>query len=107
MSLAWWLNTAWMRTCQREGRAFRRATHTVAEAQQTVLRDLVAANCNTTFGGLHRFESIDSVDDYQCRVPLSTYDAYAPFIREIADGGNNILTSDRVQLLEPAVLRHR
>ncbi|MBI3463261.1 MAG: GH3 auxin-responsive promoter family protein [Planctomycetes bacterium] len=101
MSLACWLNSAWMRTCQREARAFRRATHTVAQTQEAVLRNLLAANRDTSFGKLHRFASIASTDDYQRSVRLSTYDAYAPFIEEIAAGRSSVLTADRVELLEP------
>lgn len=101
MTLAYWLNSAWMWTCYREARAFRRAAHAVAQTQETVLRNLLAANRDTTFGKHHGFGSIASPRDYQRRLPLSTYDSYASFIREIADGKNNVLTSGRVELLEP------
>jgi hypothetical protein len=101
MTLAYWLNSAWMWTCHSEARAFRRATHAVAQTQEAILRSLLTANRDTSFGKRHGFASIASPDDYQRCVPLSTYDAYAPFIREIAAGKNNVLTSDRVELLEP------
>ncbi len=101
MTLAYWLNSAWMWACRREARAFRRATHAVARTQEAVLRNTLAANRDTSYGKLHRFAAIASPQDYQRHVPLSTYGAYAPFIREIAAGKSNVLTSDRVELLEP------
>jgi hypothetical protein len=101
MTLAYGLNTAWMWTCRREARAFRRATHAVAETQETLLRSILTANRDTSFGKRHGFASVTSLEDYRRRVPLSTYETYAPFIREIAAGRPKVLTSDRVELLEP------
>jgi hypothetical protein len=101
MTLAYWLNSAWMWTCRREARAFRRATHAVAQTQDAVLRGILRANRDTSFGRRHDFASLASPEAYQRRVPLSTHDSYAPFLREIAAGKNNVLTADRVELLEP------
>jgi GH3 auxin-responsive promoter len=101
MTLAYWLNSAWMWNCHREARAFRRATHAVVKTQKAILRGVLTCNRDTSFGKRHGFASIASPDDYQRRVPLSTYDTYAPCIREIAAGNSNVLTSDRVELLEP------
>jgi hypothetical protein len=101
MTLAYWLNSAWMWTCRGEARAFHRATHHVAQTQEAILRSLLTANRDTSFGKQHGFASLASPEDYQRRVPLSSYDTYAPFIQEIAAGKNNVLTSDRVELLEP------
>ena len=101
MTLAYWLNSAWMWSCHWEARAFHRATHAVAQTQEAILHSLLLSNRDTSFGKRHGFASIVSPDDYQRRVPLSTYDSYAPFIWEIAAGKSNVLTSDRVELLEP------
>ena len=101
MNLTYWINSAWMWTCRKEARAFRRATHAVARAQEAVLSNLLTVNRDTAFGKRHDFASLVSPGDYQRRVPLSTHDSYAPYIRDIAAGKSNILTSDRVELLEP------
>lgn len=101
MNLAYWINSAWMWGSQREARAFRRATTAVAETQQAVLQDMLRLNRDTNFGKQHGFDLIKSCEEYQQRVPLSTYDAYVAAIQEIAAGKGNVLTSDRVELLEP------
>ena len=101
MNLSYWLNTAWMWTCRREAHAFRRATFTVAETQAAVLQEILTRNRHSEFGRVHGFGSIRSPDDFQCRVPRSTADAYTESIQRIADGESKVLTAERVLLLEP------
>ncbi|MBC8356197.1 MAG: GH3 auxin-responsive promoter family protein [Planctomycetes bacterium] len=101
MSLAYWLNTAWMWSCRRESRAFHLATQSVAKTQHVVLRDIVSKNANSTFGRQHDFRSIRSVADLQQRVPLSTYAGYSTAIEQISAGRTNVLTVEPIELLEP------
>jgi hypothetical protein len=101
MSVAGWLNTAWMVKCLPEARAFRRATRRVAAAQAAVLMGILRANAGTDFGRRHGFASIDSPRIYQARVPLSRYEDYAAAIGRIAAGDANVLTREPVVLLEP------
>ena len=101
MNLANTLNTAWMWKCRGELQAFRRATSAVAETQATVLAEIVSRNRATVYGIRHGFDGIRSPGDFQDRVPLSTYDTYAELIRRIAQGEANVLTRQRVRLLEP------
>src|SRR5262249_52373881 len=102
MSLAVWLNTAWMLRCAREAHAFRRATGRVAQTQAALLRKIISQNQDTQFGRQHGFEQIRDPGRYQRQIPLSTYESYATPIEQIAAGQANILTKDRVELLEPA-----
>ncbi|MGH7136265.1 MAG: GH3 family domain-containing protein, partial [Pirellulales bacterium] len=101
MSLAGWLNTAWMMSCLRERRAFRQSTRRVAETQTELLWEMLRANRDAKFGRDHGFASIRSVGDYQARVPLSGYEHYRSAIDRIAAGERNVLTRDAVRLLEP------
>jgi GH3 auxin-responsive promoter len=101
MTLAAWLNTAWMLKCAGEARAFRQATRRVAESQSQVLAAILHRNRNTEFGRAHGFRHLKNARDYQKSVPLSGYDDYAEPIQRIATGQTNVLTKDRVELLEP------
>ncbi|TMQ32477.1 MAG: GH3 auxin-responsive promoter family protein, partial [Planctomycetota bacterium] len=101
MTLAAWLNTAWMLKYLPEARAFRRATWRVSQTQAALLAALLRHNRDTEFGRAHGFSGIASVRAYQERVPLSGYEDYAPFIERIAAGKAGVLTADPVQLLEP------
>jgi hypothetical protein len=101
MSLAWWLNTAWMLKCGGESRAFRRATRAVAATQAAVLADILGQNRDTEFGRVYGFAGIRSARAYQERVPLSRYDYYAAAVERIAAGQTNVLTREPTLLLEP------
>lgn len=101
MSLAYWLNTAWMLKCWPEATAFRRATDRVAETQEAVLREIISKNRTTEFGLRYRFGEITRPREFQQHVPPSTYDDYKDSIGRIATGCARVLTSDPVRLLEP------
>lgn len=95
-------NMLWFLACLPEAWAFQRATRDVATAQRGVLLDLLRRNAATTFGRAHGFAAIRSIDDYQARVPLSSYDDYAPWIERIGAGEQGVLTAEPVLLLEPS-----
>ena len=101
MGLAWWLNTAWMWKCRREARRFATATRNVRRVQEELLIDLVRRNQATWFGSKYDFQHVQTARDYQCLVPLSTHDDYAELLHRIAAGEANVLTGERVELLEP------
>ncbi len=101
MNLANALNTTWMWKCRGELRVFRRATSDVAQTQAAVLEEIVSRNRRTTYGVRHGFSNIRTPREFQSRVPLSNYDTYAELIHRIAAGEENLLTRERVRLLEP------
>ncbi len=101
MNLANALNTAWMWRCRGELQAFHRATDAVAQTQTALLRKIVSRNRGSAYGREHGFENIRTIEAFQTRVPLSSYDTYAPLIQRIAAGEQNMLTRERVRLLEP------
>lgn len=101
MNLSYWLNSAWMWMCRREAGAFHQATRAVAKTQAAVLQEILAKNQYTEYGAANGFGGLRSPAEFQRRVPLSTYDTYGEPIRHIAAGKPNVLTAERVQLLEP------
>jgi hypothetical protein len=101
MGLAGWLNAAWMLSCAGEAWAFRRATRHVEQTQAGVLRAMLRRNWQTEFGRAHGFAGIKNPRQYQAQVPLSTSEDHAAAIGRIADGRPNVLTAERVLLLEP------
>src|SRR4029079_11994276 len=101
MSLVRWLNTGWMWKCRHEARLFARATRQVQRTQAEMLREIVARNQATEFGRAHGFRHIRTPRDFQRQVPLSEYDDYAEALPRIAAGHPNVLTQDRIEILEP------
>src|SRR5262245_25377070 len=101
MSIASWLNKAWLLSCLPEVRAFRRATAQVASTQARLLRGILRTNCDTLIGRRHGFDCIRDPRYYQQRVPLSRYEDLQDDIARIAAGQGNVLTCERVELLQP------
>ena len=69
--------------------------------QEQILLRIIHKNRNTQFGKQFRFKSIRSVKDFQAIIPIMTYEDYLPWINQIIEGQRNVLTSERVHLLEP------
>lgn len=61
--------------------------------QTKFLLDWLNENSDTEFGRRYGFAQINSVWEYQKKVPLSGYDDYAHDIERIIDGEKNILTA--------------
>jgi hypothetical protein len=101
MSLAAALNAAWLLKCAGPAWLFRRATRRVAEVQAGLLKQIVERNRDTDFGRAHGFRDIRDPNDFRKRVPLSCYEAYAEAVRRIGADEANVLTAERVRLLEP------
>jgi hypothetical protein len=73
----------------------------VADVQARLLADLLARNRDTDFGRAHGFRDVRTPRDFQKRVPLSRYEDYAAAVARVAAGEANVLTAERVRLLEP------
>jgi hypothetical protein len=94
-------NSLWLSACLPEYRRFRRAVLRVADEQTQLLRGILRANADTEFGRMHGFRSIQSVEDYQKQVPVRDYDGHEDWIKRIAGGQKDTLTSEPVRLFEP------
>ncbi|MCM1382813.1 MAG: GH3 auxin-responsive promoter family protein [Muribaculaceae bacterium] len=62
-------------------------------AQTKFLLDRLKENSGTEFGRRYGFAQINSVKEYQNKVPLSSYEDYARDIERIIGGEKNILTA--------------
>lgn len=61
--------------------------------QRETLFHLLQTNKDTEFGKSHTFSAIESIADFQDRIPLSDYEDYAGQIARIISGESNILTA--------------
>jgi hypothetical protein len=67
---------------------------TPAQAQDRLLRKLLAANADTEFGRRHGFAGITSFRQFQERVPIATYEDLEPYITAEMDGRPSQLTKE-------------
>jgi hypothetical protein len=66
-------------------------------AQTDVLRSIVSANRDTTFGSEHGFGGIDNVHVFRERVPVQQYETLRPYIEQQRRTGEVALTADAPQ----------
>ncbi len=67
-------------------RRVRPMTQSPRQAQERVLRSILATNAGTRFGVAHHFEQIRDVNDYRANVPVQTFDSLRPWIEEQMNG---------------------
>lgn len=61
------------------------------QAQFAVWQDLLAAGQYTEFGRLHNFSSIQSLQQFKERVPITDYDGLKAYIERMMKGEENVL----------------
>jgi len=76
--------------------AFEESTKDPVKAQEKVLLEYLGRNQKTEYGKRYHFESIDSIDKYRLRVPLTDYEKLRQYISHMLRGRPDVLTSDRV-----------
>lgn len=79
-----------------KAKRFEESTKDPVTAQRRTLFKYLARNRNTEYGLKYNFSGIKSVDEFRSRVPLSDYESVRPYVDRMANGENNILTSDKV-----------
>ena len=94
-------NLSWFAASLPEYNRFKHDAANIKEAQQAKLKCYLGVNADTAFGRQHDFAAIQTFEDYARRVPIRSYDEFAPWIAKIADGEKRVLTADPVRLFEP------
>ena len=80
---------------------FARALDDPETAQRALLARYLRRNAETAFGRAHGFAGIRSIEAYQERVPLASWDDLCPWIDRVAAGEPGVLTAEPVLCLEP------
>ncbi len=64
--------------------------------QEALLMTLLQENKDTEYGKKYDFATIDSIEEYQKRLPICEYDDFAPYIEKMVKGEENILTAEKI-----------
>ncbi|MEN8229234.1 MAG: GH3 auxin-responsive promoter family protein [Bacteroidota bacterium] len=67
------------------------------DVQQEVFSKLVDQASRTTWGIQYGYDSIYSIEDYQKRVPISTYDDFRPYIKRLREGEQNLTWTSEIK----------
>src|SRR3990167_9122234 len=77
--------------------AFEASTGDPFKAQEQTLLKYLWRNKDTEYGRKYNFGAIRSIDDYKRAVPITSYETIRAYVDRIAEGGQNILTKDKVE----------
>ena len=69
------------------------------DVQQEVFSRLIEQALRTTWGVQYGYDSISSIEEYQKRVPISSYDDVKPYINRLRDGEQNLLWPTEIKCL--------
>lgn len=94
-------NTAWLTASALEWIRFRHASTSLEQTQRHWLKSCLQKNSATEFGKTQKFGEIRDWEDYSKNVPIRSYESFKPSIDRILSGVQNVLTKQRVSLLEP------
>ncbi len=78
---------------------FLQQTKDARRVQHTRLRELIARHRDSQFGRDHRFDEIQTFDDYRRRVPIRGYDGLEPYISKVRHGDLNALFGEGTRVL--------
>ncbi len=92
----------WVHGNQPRRRRFERALSDPGSVQRRLLEGYLRRNADTVFGRRHGFAEIDSVEEWQRRVPLALYDDFQPLIERVRRGEPGVLTAEPVTRLVPS-----
>ena len=73
--------------------AFREETKHPMDAARALLMQMLDENKDTEYGKKYGFADIQTVEEYQKRVPVATYDDLAPYLERMMAGEKDILTA--------------
>ena len=97
------MSAAWQQVLQfaeRDCSALDEACRDPSRQQHRLLLEILDANRRTTFGVEHDFAGVQSIEDFRRAMPIRSYTEFEPWVSRVADGGTNVLTSEKVVAFE-------
>ncbi len=95
-------NVIWLISCIPAYIAFWLATGNVSCTQEKLLKKILSSNRTTRVGKKYAFDRIDSTRQYIQQVPLSSYEDYVGYIKDIGQGDTGVLTTEAVPFVQPS-----
>jgi hypothetical protein len=81
-------------TAKGSARRFEAAAKDPFNTQRQLLMDIVRKNANTEYGKRYDFANIKSIEDYQQKVPIISYDDIADEMERISMGEKNVMIAE-------------
>lgn len=80
--------------------AFEQSLQTAHDRQHNWMLQRVRKCVDTQFGRDHGFASIRTLEDFRAQVPIVSYEAFAPYINDVAAGKTDALIPDSEKLVQ-------
>ena len=93
-------NKIWILIQSRESKKFYKNCFELRHSQNIKLKKYLSRNKNTQFGIKYKFDQIKDYNGYKKNVPVQDWKDIAPWVELIKNGKDNVLTSEKVILLE-------
>ncbi|MBN1275776.1 GH3 auxin-responsive promoter family protein [Candidatus Woesearchaeota archaeon] len=81
---------------KRVSATYQRALHNPAKVQEDLLKHILHHNRETAYGRKYGFAAIKSIEEFQEKVPVVTYDDLFPYVECMLQGMRNVLVKDKV-----------
>ncbi len=94
-------NQLWRLASLPAARRMHRALRDPVATQRQRLMTFLRSNAESAYGRKHQYGAIRSVEEFQQRVPVVSYEDLQPWVERIASGEPHVLTSEPVQMMEP------
>jgi hypothetical protein len=79
---------------------FEAATQSPKISQEKILKGTLKSSENTLFGRQHFFSTIETVEQFKQKVPLSDFDSMREMMEQVYAGHKHVLTTNEVLMLE-------
>lgn len=77
------------------------ASKDIEKTQSQKLMSYLHRNMHTAFGRDHKFSSIRDYQSFINKIPITEYDYYLPYLEQIKNGDNRVLTYEDPVCMEP------
>jgi hypothetical protein len=94
-------NIIWFVSTTMNDLKYKLAINDIEKTQKKILFNIISKNKNSEFGKKYNFSNIKNINDWQEKLPITQYEDYIEYIELIKKGKQNILSQDRVLILEP------
>lgn len=68
------------------------------QTQQRMLVGLLTRGAGTDFGRRYEIDRIGTIEEFQSRIPLSDYDSFSDYVKQMLDGERDVTVRGRVKL---------
>ena len=94
------VQSSWVASFNRASNRFIQGILAPERTQLRLLRTLLVRNCNTAFGRDAGFRTIAGFQQWQDRVPISTWHDLRPWLDRVEQGESSVLTREPVLFME-------